>query len=574
MTKFRKHLQNKKRNHEKNRAKKLKTARPAGLYKRELRSINALTSTSLSGIEARNKQSFSKLQVKVEKNNQSDRVPGEIKKYKERPTNSSPDELDVNLSSDKTRADLTPIKQKGENQKNSFHLKNESLVNSTVVTTSSVLKKPTNSNKRWKKLKAELREKKKQKQLQSIEDGAIQRSVDYSPVSEDEGDARDFKAMLLSKATSISRRREKKREWRRQVKRLQRLKLKWTKEGKANIEELVVQWRKEQNLTNSDAESPSLKAGRCIANNNGSSNTLSTKGSICEIVTKEDLKVATKKGHQNYDRKAKANSEGSEFSEQKEANDVCEINLPRFMPGVRKLGDTNIQNATTQSGVRNKALQRLRVAQFRIINETLYTSKSNEAEQIFRNDASAFWVYHEGYRSQVSRWPINPLDHLIDEIKCHVPRSTCIADFGCGDAKLAKTLKPLGYKVHSFDFVSVNEHVTACNIKDVPLEDGSVDVTVMCLSLMGTDMGQFVLEANRILKKGGTLKVAEVESRIPSVEGFTKILKRYGFSLTKQNTSHNMFLFFDFRKAKTTPKGAENSMVKPLWLKACFYKKR
>lgn len=55
-------------------------------------------------------------------------------------------------------------------------------------------------------------------------------------------------------------------------------------------------------------------------------------------------------------------------------------------------------------------------------------------------------------------------------------------------------------QVHSFDLVANNEHVQACNIRDVPLRDGQIDVVVMCLSLMGTDMGQFVLEANRILK--------------------------------------------------------------------------
>ena len=36
----------------------------------------------------------------------------------------------------------------------------------------------------------------------------------------------------------------------------------------------------------------------------------------------------------------------------------------------------------------------------------------------------------------------------------------------------------------------------------VPLEDKAVDVSVFCLSLMGTNLVDFVLEAHRITKKG------------------------------------------------------------------------
>lgn len=39
-----------------------------------------------------------------------------------------------------------------------------------------------------------------------------------------------------------------------------------------------------------------------------------------------------------------------------------------------------------------------------------------------------------------------------------------VADFGCGDAKIAQAV---GNKVHSFDFVGVNDHVTVCDMKKV-----------------------------------------------------------------------------------------------------------
>lgn len=80
-----------------------------------------------------------------------------------------------------------------------------------------------------------------------------------------------------------------------------------------------------------------------------------------------------------------------------------------------------------------------------------------------------------------------------------------IADFGCGDAKLARAFPEI--RVHSFDLVAVNEHVTACDMAHTNLTNGSVDLVVFCLSLMGTNLQSFVKEANRVLKTGYILIV-------------------------------------------------------------------
>lgn len=72
-----------------------------------------------------------------------------------------------------------------------------------------------------------------------------------------------------------------------------------------------------------------------------------------------------------------------------------------------------------------------------------------------------------------------------------------IADLGCGEAKLAQSVKN---QVHSFDFVAVTDLVTQCDMKNVPLEDNSCDMAVFCLSLMGTNVIDFICEAHRILK--------------------------------------------------------------------------
>ena len=44
------------------------------------------------------------------------------------------------------------------------------------------------------------------------------------------------------------------------------------------------------------------------------------------------------------------------------------------------------------------------------------------------------------------------------------PASLVVGDFGCGDAKIARSVKQ---KVHSFDLHSINKHVTVCDTKKV-----------------------------------------------------------------------------------------------------------
>lgn len=62
-------------------------------------------------------------------------------------------------------------------------------------------------------------------------------------------------------------------------------------------------------------------------------------------------------------------------------------------------------------------------------------------------------------------------------------------------------------KVFSFDLVSPNPLVTACDMAHVPLKDGSVHLAIFCLSLMGTNLADFLREAHRVLVTGGLIKV-------------------------------------------------------------------
>ncbi|XP_056229106.1 ribosomal RNA-processing protein 8 [Seriola aureovittata] len=219
------------------------------------------------------------------------------------------------------------------------------------------------------------------------------------------------------------------------------------------------------------------------------------------------------------------------------------------------------------ASLRSRMEQRLESARFRYINEVLYSTSSGEAKRMFKQDPQAFWVYHKGYTAQVQRWPANPVDAIISYIQ-QKPSSLVVADFGCGDCKIARSVKN---KVHSFDLAAACELVTVCDMANVPLRDRSVDIAVFCLSLMGTNLADFLAEANRVLKMSGVLKIAEVASRFDNVRNFIAALANLGFKMVSKDTENTHFYSFDFMKTGDAP---ENVKKFGLELKPCVYKKR
>ena len=187
--------------------------------------------------------------------------------------------------------------------------------------------------------------------------------------------------------------------------------------------------------------------------------------------------------------------------------------------------------ATQLSDLQQRMRGKLEGAQFRWLNEALYTGTGGDAFDLFAKQPAYFDAYHRGFRNAVKNWPANPLDYFIATLDGMVRSGDVrvVADFGCGDAQLASTLltsfggdddakaaaeggdeeedgAPV-VAVHSFDLHASNELVTACNMADVPLRAGACDVAVFCLSLMGVNFVDYLHEAHRVLRPGCLLMI-------------------------------------------------------------------
>ncbi|KAF6224827.1 hypothetical protein HO133_010021 [Letharia lupina] len=227
--------------------------------------------------------------------------------------------------------------------------------------------------------------------------------------------------------------------------------------------------------------------------------------------------------------------------------------------------------STGLTPLQQRMAAKLTSARFRHLNQTLYTSPSDQAMRLFADSPQNYTSYHAGFRAQVAVWPQNPVQGFIENVRARsrvsvpsqkklwreqkkgkkpkssdadatagattaqggekmdpLPRSRngicTIVDLGCGDATLAGSLSPstksLSLKFLSFDLAkgdTPNAHlVTVADISNLSaagVKDGTVDIAICCLSLMGTNWVDVVGECARIVRGGGEVWVAEIKSR-------------------------------------------------------------
>ena len=94
---------------------------------------------------------------------------------------------------------------------------------------------------------------------------------------------------------------------------------------------------------------------------------------------------------------------------------------------------------------------------------------------------------------------------------------------------------------------------------------------------MGTNFPDFLREANRVLKTGGKVFIAEVVSRFADIDAFSQkyILNYSGFKLLKLNKLEDFFYIMVCKKVAESKVMPNNKMEEySAQLKPCLYKKR
>ncbi len=154
-------------------------------------------------------------------------------------------------------------------------------------------------------------------------------------------------------------------------------------------------------------------------------------------------------------------------------------------------------------------------------NTLINTENSDTTHKRIQKDPTVFFEYHRNLSEIRKPWgDFDPCKQIIERIR-KFNKNWQIGDFGCGEAKIMEAFGP--DRIHSFDHYAINEKVTACDMKNVPFDDGKLDVVVFSLSLMGKNWRDYITEARRCLCTRGSMLIAETTRALANKGRLSKL---------------------------------------------------
>ncbi len=189
-----------------------------------------------------------------------------------------------------------------------------------------------------------------------------------------------------------------------------------------------------------------------------------------------------------------------------------------------------------------------RYGDFSKMNNRWYAAASQSTHARLAGNPEEWAHYHTMYQQLRKSWTVVPYKEEIQWLS-ERQRKLVVGDFGCGEALIAAAVSDR-HQVHSFDHVAINDSVVACDIARVPMESGTLDVAIFCLSLMGANFTDYVREAHRCLRLDGLLHVWEPASYFSDVNRFCSALGRLGFDVMGPQTEGLFVRVYAVRNAK------------------------
>lgn len=166
----------------------------------------------------------------------------------------------------------------------------------------------------------------------------------------------------------------------------------------------------------------------------------------------------------------------------------------------------------------------------------------------FTENRGEWYTYHDSRDRLRAEWGEDPQDVIaakINESGAH----GIIADMGCGRNELKGKITSYYDKWLSFDHVANDETVIEADTTNLSeyVADESLDVAVYCLSIWGRNKKDYFKEANRILKRGGVMYVAEPINKA-NQSLFLADAISIGFQLCEFTPERGRFTYFTYIK--------------------------
>ena len=194
---------------------------------------------------------------------------------------------------------------------------------------------------------------------------------------------------------------------------------------------------------------------------------------------------------------------------------------------------------------------------FAKLNARWNKSRSSTTHERLEGNPEEWCYYHTRMMELESAWAVNPRDECIEHLNENVASNSAVGDFGCGRALIAEAVKDI-HTVNSFDHIAVNDDVIKCDMINTPLDDESLDIAIFSLSLMGSNIREYILEAYRTLRVGGQLLIYHPAEK-NDLSSFNKGLKDLGFAIIESGQVYKWHKLWAIKQGTQPNKDAECS---------------
>ena len=182
------------------------------------------------------------------------------------------------------------------------------------------------------------------------------------------------------------------------------------------------------------------------------------------------------------------------------------------------------------------------------------TMSSQNLNKQFNDNKEEWKKYHEISKLNEQSFPEEdiPRNRIIKKLETFGgKRKKEVVDLGCGHGEISQYFKDNNrFVFQNFDHVAFNDTIISKDIKNTELDDTSVDIVIMCLSMWGSNCKDYLKEAYRILDIGGTLYIVEPYKRWNDYEEnknrLVELLKENNFVIAEQ--IDEKFMYIECRK--------------------------